>query len=282
MLAVTAQEADRTAPVPRLVSHVLPSYPQTALMAQVQGEVVLEATVGADGTVEDARVLRSVPLLDQAALDAVRQWQFKVDSVRAERIPVPVRTVFSLERSPRSSSFTTAPPSWLPFEFAVRYTYTCNAGVVEIDTAARAVSLSAPTRDVASEQVARFRFDVEDAAELFVDLVGTGFFTPELMASVWTAGEVAPGLHADDQGVTVGVVATPPLSLVRSTAPFARFSNELAVRRGREWRAVYWDDPLPGESSSDLRGIAARAVRLRQAVGDRLEGASVPRRELCL
>jgi len=51
-------------------------YPSIAQSARVQGVVIVEATIGPDGKVSDARVLRSIPLLDQAALDAVRQWVF--------------------------------------------------------------------------------------------------------------------------------------------------------------------------------------------------------------
>ena len=51
-------------------------YPQIAQTAKVQGIVIIEAIIGKDGSVKDAKVLRSVALLDQAALDAVRQWKF--------------------------------------------------------------------------------------------------------------------------------------------------------------------------------------------------------------
>ena len=53
-----------------------PVYPPIAQSARVQGIVIIEATIGPNGTVTDARVLRSISLLDQAALDAVRQWEF--------------------------------------------------------------------------------------------------------------------------------------------------------------------------------------------------------------
>ena len=43
----------------------------------MQGDVVIEMTIDAEGNVADARVVKSVPLLDQAALDAVRQWQYR-------------------------------------------------------------------------------------------------------------------------------------------------------------------------------------------------------------
>ena len=54
-----------------------PVYPQTARDAGVQGVVILEIVIGEDGAVANARVLRSIPLLDQAALDAVRQWRYE-------------------------------------------------------------------------------------------------------------------------------------------------------------------------------------------------------------
>jgi protein TonB len=59
-------------------THVVdPVYPPTARAASVQGVVILEIVVGEDGAVADARVLRSIPLLDQAALDAARQWRYE-------------------------------------------------------------------------------------------------------------------------------------------------------------------------------------------------------------
>ena len=62
---------------PRKIKDVAPDYPEVARSAGVQGVVIVEVTIGADGSVVDARVLRSVPLLDQAALDAVRQWVYE-------------------------------------------------------------------------------------------------------------------------------------------------------------------------------------------------------------
>lgn len=61
---------------PIKVKDVRPVYPPIAQQAKVSGMVIIEARIGRDGSVEDARVLRSIPLLDQAALDAVLQWQF--------------------------------------------------------------------------------------------------------------------------------------------------------------------------------------------------------------
>ena len=61
---------------PQLVKRVEPTYPELALVAKVTGLVILEASVSADGIVTDVRVLRSVKFLDQAAVDAVKQWRY--------------------------------------------------------------------------------------------------------------------------------------------------------------------------------------------------------------
>jgi TonB family protein len=62
--------------VPVKVRDVRPLYPPIAQQAQVQGVVIVEALLDEDGNVANARVLRSIPLLDEAALDSVRQWKY--------------------------------------------------------------------------------------------------------------------------------------------------------------------------------------------------------------
>jgi len=62
---------------PVRTKEVAPIYPAIAQSARVQGDVVIEATIDEEGKVADARVVKSVPLLDQAALDAVRQWEYQ-------------------------------------------------------------------------------------------------------------------------------------------------------------------------------------------------------------
>lgn len=61
---------------PVKIHDVAPLYPAIAQSARVQGIVIIQATIGVDGQVIDASVLRSVPLLDEAALAAVRQWRY--------------------------------------------------------------------------------------------------------------------------------------------------------------------------------------------------------------
>jgi protein TonB len=73
---------------PTKVKNVAPVYPQIAQAARVQGVVIIEATIGTDGHVSEAKVLRSIPLLDQAALTAVKQWVFTPTLLNG--VPVPV------------------------------------------------------------------------------------------------------------------------------------------------------------------------------------------------
>jgi TonB family protein len=61
---------------PMKIKDVRPEYPPIAQSARVQGVVIIEALIDEGGTVVDAHVLRSIPLLDQAALDAVQQWKY--------------------------------------------------------------------------------------------------------------------------------------------------------------------------------------------------------------
>ena len=56
---------------PTLIEHLHPVYPPLAVSAQIEGVVILEATVGENGHVEDVQVLRSVGVLDRAAITAV-------------------------------------------------------------------------------------------------------------------------------------------------------------------------------------------------------------------
>jgi len=61
---------------PRKIKDVKPVFPLQALSERAHGSVVIEATIGADGKVQQAAVVHSVPTLDQPALDAVRQWEY--------------------------------------------------------------------------------------------------------------------------------------------------------------------------------------------------------------
>ena len=63
--------------LPEAVTKVSPQYPDIAREAGVDGQVMVQALVGKDGKVKDVRVVKSIPMLDAAAIAAVKQWVFK-------------------------------------------------------------------------------------------------------------------------------------------------------------------------------------------------------------
>jgi periplasmic protein TonB len=77
---------------PRKIRDAPPIYPEIARAAQVEGLVILEATIDERGVVTDARVLRSVPLLDAAALTALKQWRYTPTLLNG----VPVRVLMTV------------------------------------------------------------------------------------------------------------------------------------------------------------------------------------------
>jgi TonB family protein len=73
---------------PAKTRHVPPVYPPEAYQNRISGVVILEASIGTDGRVYDARVLKSILLLDQAAIEAVRQWEFEPTLLNGAPVPV--------------------------------------------------------------------------------------------------------------------------------------------------------------------------------------------------
>jgi protein TonB len=61
---------------PTKTRDVRPAYPEAAKADNVQGVVILELRIGSDGSVVDAKVMRSIPLLDDAAVAAARLWKY--------------------------------------------------------------------------------------------------------------------------------------------------------------------------------------------------------------
>jgi protein TonB len=83
---------------PALVHRVEPDYPPVAVAAKVTGMVILEATVNEAGAVTDVKVLRSILLLDQAAIRAVKQWRYQPLMLNGQPVPfiLTVTVSFSL------------------------------------------------------------------------------------------------------------------------------------------------------------------------------------------
>lgn len=63
-------------------------YPDAARSSRIQGIVILDLTVSAEGAVTETKVLRSIPGLDDAAIQTVRQWRYAPTLVDGQAVPV--------------------------------------------------------------------------------------------------------------------------------------------------------------------------------------------------
>jgi protein TonB len=77
---------------PKKIVHVPATYPEMARLARIEGVVLVEATIDERGFVTDARVLKSIALLDSAALAALRQWRYTPTLLNG----VPVRVLTTI------------------------------------------------------------------------------------------------------------------------------------------------------------------------------------------
>jgi TonB family protein len=84
---------------PEKIKDVPPVYPAEAKKAKVAGMVILELVIDEQGDVSDMKVVRSVPMLDQAAMDAVRQWKYQPATMNGKPVKVvtTVNVTFALQ-----------------------------------------------------------------------------------------------------------------------------------------------------------------------------------------
>ena len=90
---------------PKLIKMVQPVYPERARKAGIEGAVVIEARADEAGRVADARILKSIPELDQAAVDAVRQWTYEplVVENKLRSVIFTVTVAFRLDKGKKKS-----------------------------------------------------------------------------------------------------------------------------------------------------------------------------------
>jgi len=81
-----------------LLVKTMPQYPAIAKAARIQGTVVLQATISKNGTIENLHVVSGPPMLQQAAMDAVRSWRYKPYLLNGDPVEVEtqVNVVFNL------------------------------------------------------------------------------------------------------------------------------------------------------------------------------------------
>jgi protein TonB len=98
--AVTPQRVRVSAGVQQglLIKKVQPPYPPLARQARIQGNVVLQALISKDGSIENLRLISGHPMLAPAALEAVKQWRYKPYFLNGEPVEVEtqITVIFSL------------------------------------------------------------------------------------------------------------------------------------------------------------------------------------------
>jgi protein TonB len=106
LLAKTPAPAPKRIRVPatmaeaNLVYDVAPKYPPEAGRERIEGIVVLMAVIGKDGTIRDVRVESGLPLLAQAAIEAVKQWRYRPYLLNGEPVEIDsqITITFNLSR----------------------------------------------------------------------------------------------------------------------------------------------------------------------------------------
>jgi len=86
-------------PPSRLV-YIAPVYPTIALQVYREGVVIIDATIDERGNVTDTRILRSIPLLDEAAVAAVRQWMFSPTLLNGVPVPIVMTVTVNFKLAP--------------------------------------------------------------------------------------------------------------------------------------------------------------------------------------
>ncbi len=83
----------------KLIRKVNPEYPESAKQEGVEGRVILDVTVSERGSVSDIQVVSGNPLLNDAAIEAVKQWQYSPTTVNGEAVPVTttVTVIFAMK-----------------------------------------------------------------------------------------------------------------------------------------------------------------------------------------
>jgi protein TonB len=84
----------------RIINRIQPVYPPLARQTRISGTVRLHAVISKDGTIKELEVMSGHPLLQQAALDAVRQWRYQPTLLNGEPVEVDttIDVIFSLNQ----------------------------------------------------------------------------------------------------------------------------------------------------------------------------------------
>jgi periplasmic protein TonB len=82
-----------------LIRKVTPNYPPLARQARIQGQVVLQAEISKEGTIQNLQLISGHPMLAPAAIEAVKQWRYKPYLLNGEPVAVETQVVVNFSLS---------------------------------------------------------------------------------------------------------------------------------------------------------------------------------------
>jgi len=82
-----------------LIKRVQPNYPPLARQARIQGQVVLQAEISKEGTIQNLQLISGHPMLAPAAIEAVKQWRYKPYLLNGEPVAVDTQVVVNFTLS---------------------------------------------------------------------------------------------------------------------------------------------------------------------------------------
>jgi len=100
----------------KIIKRIQPVYPPLARQTRIQGTVRLHVIIAKDGTIKQLEIMSGHPLLQQAALDAVRQWRYQPTLLNGDPVEVDttIDVIFALNEGPRTSTESASPSTPQP------------------------------------------------------------------------------------------------------------------------------------------------------------------------
>ena len=204
---------------PHLQQTIVPVYPPIAVAARVTGTVLVEVIIDQTGRVTSTTIVKSIPLLDAAAIESVRKWRFEPPRIGGREVRFATTVTFDFRlfdvAAPRPL-VTQASDSGMPADFAVVYN-----------------SVTLLTQR-------------DDLAEVFRELSEAGLLSRTDGLHAWNeigAAEVT----VSDRGVSVAVAGVSPPVDVQSSSSAAVY--KLFVRSDGVWRRLW---PLFNERANSV------------------------------